>query len=49
MGAGLLGAIIAGVIGVVLGVGGGIGLAASQGGGSFPQQVQGPIVVYGEN
>jgi len=47
MGAGLVGAIIALVIGAVVGVGGAFALVQTQGGGSFPAQVPGPIVVYG--
>lgn len=49
MGAGILAAIIAALIGVVLGVGGAFALVTSQGGGSYPEQVPGAIVVYGTN
>jgi hypothetical protein len=49
VGAGLLAAIIAALIGVFLGVGGAFGLVQSQGGGQLPEQVPGAIVVYGTN
>jgi len=49
VGAGLLAAFIAALIGLVLGVGGAFGLVQSQGGGSLPEQVPGAIVVYGDN
>lgn len=45
--AGIGAAIIAVVIGAVVGVGGSVALVSSQGGGSFPEQVPGSIVVYG--
>ena len=46
---GLAAVLIAAVVGVVVGVGGGFALVASQGGGSFPAQNTGSIVVYGSN
>ena len=46
---GIVAAIIAIIIGVLVGVGGGVALTSSQGGGSFPEQAQGPIVVYGNS
>jgi hypothetical protein len=46
---GLVAAIIALVIGAVVGVGGSVVLVKSQGGGSFPEQSTGSITVYGTN
>lgn len=46
---GIVAAIIAAAIGVVVGFGGVVGLTASQGAGSFPEQAQGSVVVYGTN
>jgi hypothetical protein len=46
---GLIAGIIALVVGAVIGVGGGVALVQSQGGGSFPEQNPGSIVVYGSN
>jgi len=46
---GLIAAIIALIIGAIVGVGGGMALVSSQGGGSYPQQNQTSIVVYGSN
>jgi hypothetical protein len=46
---GLIAAIIALVLGALLGIGGGIGLVKSQGGGSFPEQNPNSITVYGSN
>jgi len=45
----LIAGIIAAVLGVIVGIGGALGLVASQGGGSFPAQNTGSIVVYGTN
>jgi hypothetical protein len=45
----LIAGIIAAVVGAILGVGTAFGLVASQGGGSFPEQNTGSIVVYGSN
>jgi hypothetical protein len=46
---GLIAAIIALVIGAVVGIGGSVVLVKSQGGGSFPQQNPNSITVYGSN
>jgi hypothetical protein len=46
---GPIAAIIALVIGAVVGVGGGVALVQSQGGGGYPDQNPGSIVVYGSN
>lgn len=46
---GVVAGIIAAVMGVVVGIGGGVLLTSSQGGGSFPAQKEGAIVVYGTN
>jgi hypothetical protein len=46
---GLIAAIIALIIGGVVGVGGSMALVSSQGGGSYPQQNETSIVVYGNN
>ncbi len=46
---GLIAGIIALVVGAVVGIGGGVVLVQSQGGGSFPEQNTGSIVVYGSN
>ena len=45
----LIAAIIALILGAIVGVGGSMALVSSQGGGSFPQQNQSSIVVYGSN
>ena len=45
----LTAAIIAAILGLLLGIGGAFGLVASQGGGSFPAQNTGSIVTYGTN
>lgn len=47
--AGILGAFLALLIGAIVGVGGAFALVQSQGGGAFPEQVPGSIVVYGTN
>ena len=49
MGTGFVAAFIAVVVGAIVGLGSAFGLVASQGAGSFPEQVPGPIVVYGTN
>ena len=46
---GIVAAIIAIVIGALAGVGGAVALTQSQGGGTYPQQAQGSIVVYGNS
>lgn len=46
---GIVAVIIAIVLGILAGIGGGVALTSSQGGGSFPQQAQGSIVVYGNS
>lgn len=46
---GLVAAIIAIVIGAVVGFGGSVALVKSQGGGSYPQQNPNSITVYGSN
>ena len=46
---GIVAAIIALEIGAIVGIGGSVALASSQGGGSFPEQQPGSITVYGQN
>jgi hypothetical protein len=46
---GLIAAIIALIIGAIVGIGGGVVLVQSQGGGGYPEQNPGSIVVYGSN
>jgi hypothetical protein len=46
---GLVAVIIAVVIGAVVGVGGGVVLVKSQGGGTYPEQNTSSITVYGSN
>jgi len=46
---GLLAIIIALIIGALVGIGGGVALVNTQGGGSFPAQNAGSITIYGTN
>lgn len=46
---GIVAIIIAIVIGTLAGVGGAVALTSSQGGGTYPAQKQGSIVVYGNS
>ena len=43
---GIVAVIIAIVLGILGGIGGAFALTSSQGGGQFPEQAQGSIVVY---
>ena len=46
---GLIAIVVAIVLGLLVGVGGGLGLVASQGGNRYPTQNTGSITVYGNN
>jgi hypothetical protein len=46
---GLIAIVVAVVLGLLVGVGGSLGLVASQGGNGYPTQNTGSITVYGNN